>query len=74
MDFVCLSVVKVNTMAVWDIMGCERPSMGTTQYKQTKFSTKSCKKLVTTNFETRVMNKFGAQMNVNLRRHFLGTS
>ena len=38
------------------------------------FPAKSYKKLETTKFETRVMNKIGGQMNVHLRRHFLGTS
>ena len=74
MNFFCLSVVKVNKIVVWDIMGYEGPSVGKTSIQTRQIPGEKVQEIETAKFETRVMNKIGAQINVNLRRHFLGTS
>ena len=61
-------------MVVWDIMGYEGPSVGKTSIQTEQISGEKVQEIETAQFETRLMNKIGAQINVNLRRHFLGTS
>ena len=48
--------------------------MGKTSIQTRQIPVEKVQEIETAKFETRVMNKIGAQINVNFRRHFLGTS
>ena len=61
-------------MVVWDIMGYEGRSVGKTSIQTEQIPGEKVQEIETAKFETRVMNKIGVQINVNLRRYFLGTS
>ena len=45
--------------------------MGKTSIQTRQIPGEKVQEIETAKFETRVMNKIGAQINVNLRRHFL---
>ena len=60
MNFFCLSVVKVNKIVVWDIMGYEGPSVGKTSIQTRQIPGEKVQEIETAKFETRVMNKIGA--------------
>ena len=53
-------------MVVWDIMGYEGPSVGKTSIQTKQIAGEKVQETETAKFETRVMNKIGAQINVNL--------
>ena len=60
-------------MVVWDIMAYEGPSVGKTLIKTSQICSEKVQKIEARNLQC-VMNKIGAQINVNLQHHFLGTS
>ena len=55
-------------------MGYEGLSVGKTSIQTRQIPGEKVQEIETAKFEARVMNKIGAQINVNLGRHFLGTS